>query len=127
MAGSVPLSVIAVAPQSEADGSQMIIVSPDRGITKIEVSVPLPKLEELVAQFQQAAIHRAIEAVRNVALPTLHAYSIQTAHAAQSSQLLLSTDELGAVVIEASDNLLRHLKLEVDKVLSFRGGSSKRQ
>jgi len=36
---------------------------------------------------------------------------------------LVATDELGLTALKASDNLLHHMKIEIDLVLSFRGGS----
>ena len=36
---------------------------------------------------------------------------------------MVATEETAAVVVEASDDLLRQMKVEIDKVLAFRGGS----
>jgi hypothetical protein len=119
----VPAQVVGTG-DAKPDGSHPIYIALEPGADPIEVNVPLEHVEQLVQRFQLAAFRRIQVAVQNAALPTLHAYGVQTAHAGPDTQLMVATEETAAVVVEASDDLLRHMKIEIDRVLSFRSGSA---
>ena len=85
------------------------------------VNIPLQHVQELIGCFQLAAILRVQTQPQNIAYPTLTLSGVHQADA--DTQLLVATDELGLTALKASDNLLHHMKIAIDLVLSFRGGS----
>lgn len=59
---------------------------------------------------------------QNARLPMLTAKSIGLAHQGQETALMVSTSQMGSVVLLASDDVLLKLRSEIDRVLTFRSG-----
>ena len=114
--------VIGVAPDANQDGSHSIFVQHEG--KQVEVVIPLQHLQELIGEFQQAAIQRAQETVENIRIPQLTVTAIDHAHKGPSCELMVSTTQTGTFVLLMEDDQLRKMHAEIDRVLSFRGGSN---
>ena len=116
---------VSLLDEAADDGSHTLVVEVEPG-KATRVKVPLALTTELVSRFQQAAIDRAQKQAQNALLVTVTAYGIGVAHSRQACELMVSTEELGAVVVVASDELLRCMKVEIDKALAYRTGCRRR-
>jgi len=113
-----------IAKNSNADGSHSVRINHDG--KDVELTIPLQHLEDLVGTFQVAAILRAHETARNIRIPRLDVTRVDIAHQGPICELMVSTIQTGTVVLLMKDDLLRHMKAEIDRVLSHRGGSAAR-
>ncbi len=119
----MPAQIVAVAERCASDGGHSIVVAPEIG-SPFEVVIPAQQLGELVRHFQLAAIHRAEAEVENAVLPELTVEAVRLGHQGPKCELMVSIHQLGTVMLILSDDLLRHAKAEIDRVLAYRGGSS---
>jgi hypothetical protein len=117
----VPAKVIGVAKSCAPDGSHRILVEKDG--EKFPVTIPLNRLEQLIEDFQKAAILRSAKMIQNVRVPELTLTGVRFANQGQSCELMVSTSQIGTAILKASDDLLRSMKTEIDRVLSLRGAS----
>jgi hypothetical protein len=114
--------VTGVAEKCEPDGSHMILVMMDDG-QEIEVIAPLSEVEIIIRYFQEAVTARAERDARNIVTPELTVTGFFLGHRGPRCELMVSSDRMGSLALLANDDLLRHAKKEIDRVLSFRGGS----
>jgi hypothetical protein len=116
----MPARLIAIADECEADGGHALIIETEGG-AQIEVIVPLRHVEDMIQKFQGAALKRANQSAQNASVPTLELAGVHLAHKGPRCELMVSTIEMGAVVLIASDECLGAMKKTINEVLSFRG------
>jgi hypothetical protein len=110
-----------VCQAAEPDGSQTLLIRISG--QSVKVTVPPAHLERIVESFQHAAIQRAHQHVKNMPFVRLTVTAAHVAHKLEMSELMVSTLELGSVVLVAESAVLQNMKTEIDRALSYRGGS----
>jgi hypothetical protein len=113
--------VVGVLQTPDRNGGQALLVRIDG--QDVEVTIPLPQLEQIVESFQHAAIDRAYQQGKDMPFIRLTVTAAHVAHKAEMSELSISTLELGSVVLVTQSNVLQNMKTEIDRALSYRGGS----
>jgi hypothetical protein len=115
------IKLIGFADKAEADGSHTVLIEINGREEKL--LIPKDHIIKLINAFQHSVIERAASEVQNVPLLQLSLFAVQTAHKGPECELMVSSHEFGAMAVQASDDLLRAMKIEIDKVLTFRKGS----
>ena len=98
--------VVGVLQTLQGNGAQTLILRIDR--QDVEVTVSLPQLEQIVESFQHAAIYRAYQQGNDLPFVRLTMTGAHVAHKSEMSELMVSTLELGSVVLvaESATNVL---------------------
>jgi hypothetical protein len=88
-----------------------------------EVVIPAQLVERAIHQFQTAQF-AVLETGGTFypALPEMIFDRVQLGHRDAGSQLLISVDRIGWTAVKASDQTLRHLRAEIDRLLTSRAG-----
>ena len=101
--------VTGVAPRSGPDGSHKIEVTTTEG-QMIDVVIPRPHTVYLLKVIQEAAIRRAVESANDVSVPMLRVSGIQPAPAGSAKGVMVSTAEIGSVVLLMTEEQLKLLR-----------------
>lgn len=107
-------SIVGVKPEPEPDGAHMIKVA-DFGGDPFEVIIHPWELAKFVATLQSGLVNRAAE----TNMPQLKVDSIGLAHNGKVTGLIVSTNQMGRLVLEFDPEVLRLLRGEIDRALSF--------
>jgi hypothetical protein len=67
------------------------------------------------SRWQEVVIRQA-ENVEAVAVPVLNIEDVRLGHKGQAVELMVSTAQIGSVVLVASDDVLRNMGPEIDRV-----------
>lgn len=121
----VTAKVVQIANEIESDGSHRVIVDVEG--KPIEVIVPLGAMNDLMRALQVWVIERSAETSAGGSYPELNLTSVGLAHRPTGAELLVATLQTGYVALLATDEKLRHFRNEIDRVLTFRSGSTTRQ
>jgi hypothetical protein len=114
--------VTGIADRSEPNGDHMIEVQLADGAV-IEAAIAPEQAVALVRLLQPRIVQSAVSTARNVSLPRLDVARFDIAHQGPQAQLMACTDQMGFLVLEASDEALLKLKVEIDRVLRYRSGA----
>jgi hypothetical protein len=120
------LTLIGISEAADADGNLRLRLLDNDG-EEHHALIPVALSTELIMRFQQATIEGAKAGTFYPRIPELIVRDANVAHQPQASELMASIDEMGWVVLRCSDELLRHLKMLIDRVLTFRTQPTKTQ
>jgi hypothetical protein len=113
------LAILAgISAEAGDDGSRVIFVNFDGKtypLTLNPESTPI-----LLRQLQREASALAEERGDTLELFQLQVSDIALAHQNREVGLLVSTDQLGEVVLRFDDHLLERLRLELDRMMTYR-------
>ena len=112
-------SITGIKPEAEPDGGHMIKVA-DFGGEPFEVWIRPDQIAQLLNVLQEGVISRAMATADNARFPTLTAETIGLAHQGREVALLVSTTEIGSLVLQASDEVLDNLRSELDRLKTYR-------
>lgn len=121
------LEVTDIAETAESDGSIRLRLKDTETGEFHFATVPEPFVTNLVGSFQRATLAAATEGTIYAHLPELTVKDANAMHRPQESEVSVSIDQMGWVVLRCSDTLLHHLKAVIDRVLTFRGQPSAKQ
>ena len=103
--------VTGVSDKLEPNGSQVLKVTSHDAIFEVEIrAAELPLFLETM---QKSLICRVALGEGTVVLPELEVSDINLAHRGTATELLVSTAELGSLVLRLSDETLRALKHKI--------------
>jgi hypothetical protein len=107
--------------EPQADGSFNILVQTETQ-TEVEVTVPPDDWKAMVRHFQEAAIQRFGKSPEpaNMSFPELRLVDVNLGHQGNAAELMASTDQVGAVMLLATNEVLQKLRSEIDRVLAYR-------
>jgi len=105
-----------------ADGDNVIEVTCADG-TKIDATIDPAAAQLLVEILQRRLVTLAHEAAKNLSFPQLQVDRVDLGHSGPTAQLMVSTAQMGAVILLMSDDTLRKARSEIDRVLSYRSPS----
>jgi hypothetical protein len=114
------LSIVGLPRRSEADGSLVLLAKEDDAQEVHHVTVPAKLVATLILQFQQSVLEGAKEGTFYPLYPEMTVTDANLAHQPEASELMVSIDQMGWMVIRCSDEILRHLKTLIDRVMMFR-------
>src|SRR5262245_44292753 len=107
--------VTGVSDGLETDGSQVLQVTSHDAIFEVEIrAAELPLFLETM---QKSLICRVALGGGTVVLPALEVSDINLAHRGTATELLVSTAEIGSLVLRLNDETLSALKLKLGGVL----------
>jgi len=107
--------VTGVSGELEPNGSQVLRVISHDAIFEVEIrAAELPLFLETM---QKSLICRVALGAGTVVLPALEVHDINLAHRGTATELLVSTAEIGSLVLRLSDETLSALKYKIAGVL----------
>jgi len=110
--------VIGTGDHTEPDGSHMIQVQFNDGVR--EVRIHHEHIPPLLNRLQLAAMKQAQEMVHTVPYLQVSVTEFGIAHQSQRAELSVSTDQIGAILIQMTDEQIETLELEIDRLKSYR-------
>jgi hypothetical protein len=114
--------VTGVASAPETDGGHVIQVASASGeIT--DVLIPVELAAVVVHILQPGVLERACLTAQNLSLPRVDVHRFDVVHEGRNAELMARIEQMGFVVLGASDDALRHLRSEIDRVLTYRSAS----
>lgn len=111
-------SIVGIKEQTEADDSYMLQVGLADRI--IEVRIKQEHIPSLLAQLQSAAMTHAQEKAHNLNFPELEVQKIGLAHREREVALLVSTDQIGTLVLRMTDRQRDMLMSELQRMKTYR-------
>jgi hypothetical protein len=78
----------------------------------IDVLIPRPHTVHLLKVIQEAAIRRAVESANDVSMPMLRVTGIQPGPGGAETEVMVSTVEIGSVVLLMTEEQLKFLRSE---------------
>lgn len=116
---------IGIKDNPEPDGSHMVkIMTPD-GATH-ELRFDLVQVHHFLKVVQEGLLTNTLERGGTQKLPILTLSDVLLAHGHDSVQLLGSTDQIGYAVLLASDDLLKKVRSEIDRLFELRQARARR-
>jgi hypothetical protein len=82
-----------------------------------EVTAPLARL------LQIGILERASRSAQNMQLPMIVVGRVDVVHRGRESDLVFSTEQMGSVILQMSDAVLRQLQCEIQQVQTYRSTS----
>jgi hypothetical protein len=110
--------VTGVSDQLGPDGSQVLQVTSYDAI--FEVEIPAAELPLFLETMQKSLICRVALGGGTVVLPELEVNDINLAHRGTATELLVSTAEIGALVLRLNDETLSALKHKIGGAMLHR-------
>jgi hypothetical protein len=115
--------VIAVDREPNEDGDNVIEVILGDG-SRFDASIDLGAAQKLVEILQQRLVRWASESAKNLRFPQLEVIDTGVSHAGQEAQLMVSTTQMGWLVLQMTEEVLQKAKDDLDRVLPWRGSPS---
>jgi hypothetical protein len=122
MVGEEVPRVTGIAAAGEPDGSHVIEITEPNG-TKRRVMVPTEVVAPLARLLQIDILERASRSAQKMELPMMVVRSVNVAHRGRESDLVFSTEQVGSVILQMSDTVLRQLQYEIQRVQTYRSTS----
>jgi hypothetical protein len=111
--------VVSIARDAEPDGGHVIEVVLASGET-IEPLISPDLAVAVVHHLQPGIVERADKHRQTLSLPQSNVHDFGVTHGENSSELTVRTEQMGFVVLQASDETLQQGRREIDRVLSLR-------
>ena len=118
--------VTSILPEPNEEGDNVIGITLGDGST-FDVTIDLGAAQELVEILQRRLVHWASESARNLSLPEFEVIDAAVSHAGPATQLMVSTTQIGSLVLRMPDEVLRKARDEIDRVLTYRSGPQTKQ
>jgi hypothetical protein len=124
----VPLAnrVIRVDPQPNEDGDSVIAVMLGDGST-FDAAIDLAGAQKLVEILQRQLVLWAHKSARNLSLPQFDVTDAVIGHQGPEAALILTTTQIGAVAFRMSDEILKKVDSEIDRVVTYTSGPQTKQ
>lgn len=119
MAGEGAPRVTGIAAAGEPDGSCVIEITEPNG-TKRRVIVPTEVAAPLARLLQIDIFERASRLAQNMELPMMVVHRVDVVHRRRQSDLVFSIEQMGSVILQMSDAVLRQLQYEIQQVETYR-------
>lgn len=103
----------------EPNGDHIVQVVLESGET-IEATLSPDFAVVLVHVLQPGIVERADKLAESLSLPMLDVHRYSLAHGRDSSELMAHIEQMGTLILRSSDETLRGLRKEVDRLLSLR-------
>jgi hypothetical protein len=113
--------VISIDSEPDGDGNNVIQVTMSDG-RNIDVRIDLSAAQTLVEILQRRLVHWAHESAQNLRLPQIEVIDASVAHEGPGAQLMVSTSQMGYLVLRMHDDVLRKAQHELDRVVTYRSG-----
>jgi hypothetical protein len=113
--------VTSILPESNSDGDNVIGITLGDGST-FDVAIDLGAAQQLVEILQRRLVRWANESAQNLRFPQLEVIDADVAHQGPGAKLMVSTSQVGCLVLLMSDNVLRKAQQEIGRVLTYRSG-----
>jgi hypothetical protein len=113
--------VTSILPESNSDGDNVIGITLGDGST-FDVAIDLGAAQQLVEILQRRLVRWANESAQNLRFPQLEVIDADVAHKGPGAKLMVSTSQVGCLVLLMSDNVLRKAQQEIGRVLTYRSG-----
>jgi hypothetical protein len=110
---------IGIRDSPEPDGAYLILVRTPAG-EECEISFSPIQALHFAHTIQKALLEEWTERESSPRYPLLALKDVNIAHGDDSSELLVCMEEIGSVVLGASNALLSKLRHEIDRVLDLR-------
>ena len=88
----------------------------------IDAAIDLAAAQTLVEILQQRLVRWAHESAQNLRLPQIEAIDAGVVHEGPGAQLMVSTSQMGYLVLRMHDDVLRKAQHELDRVVTYRSG-----
>jgi hypothetical protein len=118
--------VTAVIDKPNKDGDNVIEITLGDGST-FAATKDLGAAQILVEILQHRLVRWAHESAKNLRFPEYVVTDVAVAHKGPGAQLMVTTSQIGSVVLRMPDDVLRKTRQEIDRVLTYRSGSQKMQ
>jgi hypothetical protein len=105
-----------------ANGDQIIEITCADGHI-LDAAIDLAAAQTLVEILQRRLVHWAHENAKNLSLPQVDVSHVDLAHKGPASQLMVTTERMGILVLQMQDDLLRKARSEIDRALTLRSPS----
>jgi len=115
--------VTAVDLSPDTDGDNVLEISFADGST-INAAIDPATAQTLVEILQRRLIFWAAESAKNLRFPQIDAADVAVAHQGSEAKLILTTVQMGTVVVQMDDAALQKARAEIGRVLIYRSGSN---
>jgi hypothetical protein len=113
--------VTSILPEPNSDGDNVIGITLGDGST-FDVAIDLGAAQQLVEILQRRLVRWAHESAQNLRLPQIEAIDASVVHEGPGAQLMVSTSQMGYLVLRMHDDVLRKAQHELDRVVTYRSG-----
>lgn len=117
--------IVGIGDQAEPDGSHMVQVA--LGDCTIEVRIDREQVATLLNHFQLAAMVQTQTETRTLSFPEIDATQIALAHKGREVALMVSTAQMGTLVIRLTDDQMNDLRSELDRLKTYRSAPQQTQ
>ena len=124
MAGEGAPRVTGIVAAGEPDGSHVIEITEPNG-AKRRVKVPREVAAPLACLLQIDILERASRLAHGMELPMMVVRRVDVVHWGIESDLVFSTEQMGSVILQMSDAILRQLQYEIQQVQTYRSTSTR--
>jgi len=111
--------VTAVNRKLNDHGATSIQVTCVDGST-IDVAIDLTAAQTLVEVLQRQLVRQAHKSTKNFRVPELDVSQVDVAHKGPLAQLMVTTSQIGALVLRMPDEVLRMAQQEIGQVMTYR-------
>jgi hypothetical protein len=119
--GTTMNKVTAIDDEPDSDGNNVIQITMSDGRT-IDAAIDLAAAQTLVQILQRRLVRWADESAKSLRLPQIEVIDAGVAHQGPGAQLMVSTSQMGYLVLAMADEVLRKAQSEIGRVVTFRSG-----
>ena len=113
--------VTAIDDEPDSDGNNVIQITMSDGRT-IDAAIDLAAAQTLVEILQRRLVRWADESAKNLRLPGIKVIDAGVAHEGPGAQLMVSTSQMGYLILAMADDVLKKAQSEIGRVVTFRSG-----
>jgi hypothetical protein len=113
--------VTSILPEPNKDGDSVIGITLGDGST-FDVAIDLGAAQTLVEILQRRLVRWADESAKNLRLPQIEVIDAGVAHEGPGAHLMVTTSQIGSLVLLMSDDVLRKAQQEIGRVVTYRSG-----
>jgi hypothetical protein len=118
--------VTSILPEPNKDGDNVIGITLGDGST-FDAVIDLSGAQKLVEILQRRLVLWASESAKNLRFPQTDVIDVDVAHKGPGAQLMVTTSQIGSLVLLMRDDVLRKALLEIGRVLTYRSGPQTKQ
>jgi hypothetical protein len=118
--------VTSILPEPNNEGDNVIGITLGDGST-FDLTIDLAAAQSLVEILQQRLVRWASESVKDLRFPMVDVIAVDVSHKGPEAQLMVSTTQIGSLVLRMPDDVLRKAQQEIGRVVTYRSGPQTRQ
>ena len=118
--------VTAIIDNPNQDGDNVIEITLGDGST-FPAAIDLSAAQVLVGILQQRLVRWAHESAKTLRFPEYQIVDAAVAHEGPGAQLMVTTSQIGFVVLSMSDEVLLKAQREIGRVVTYRSAPQKMQ